>query len=79
MDNIFIISAIVSVVFTISKFLEMKFLDSESKKPIKMLVRDSLIVYFSVIFSNFLIEQLFPNVNIINETQPSVFTSEPTF
>lgn len=79
MDNIFVISAIISIIYSIVKFLEMKFIDSENKKPIKFIIRDALIVYFSVIFSNFLIEQTFPNVAVINKTQPNVFTTEPSF
>ena len=81
MDNIFFISAIISVIFTAMKFLEMRFLNSEDKKPIKFLVRDSLLVYFSVFAGNFIIEQIFPNVKLINfnNTQPHVFTAEPSF
>ena len=47
MDNIFIVAAIISLVFFISKFIEMRFVEKETK-PLKLLIRDSLLVYFSV-------------------------------
>ena len=54
MDNIFFIAAITSIVFFIAKFIEMRFVEKESK-PLKFLIRDSLLVYFSVVFGNFVI------------------------
>ena len=59
MQNIFVIAGIISVIFFIVKFIEMRFVDKESK-PLKFLIRDSLLVYFSVIAGNFIIEQLKP-------------------
>lgn len=81
MENIFIISFIISVIFTLMKILEMKFLESEHKKPLKYLIRDSLLVYFSVIVGDFIIEQISPTINKIVQTnsQPSAFLSEPSF
>ena len=37
MDNIFVIAAIISVIFIIAKFLEMRFIEKESK-PLKLLI-----------------------------------------
>jgi hypothetical protein len=37
MDNIFIIAAVISTVFLILKFIEMRFVDAESK-PLKLLL-----------------------------------------
>ena len=47
MDNIFIIAAIISIIFVIGKFIEMRFIEKESK-PLKLLIRDALLVYISV-------------------------------
>jgi hypothetical protein len=80
MDNIFIIAAVISVIFLISKFIEMRFIDKESK-PLKILIRDALLVYFSVVFGNFVIDQVNPimkNTIIGNATTP-VFTDNPGF
>ena len=38
MDNIFIIAAIISVIFVIAKFIEMRFIEKEAK-PLKFLIR----------------------------------------
>lgn len=80
MDNIFIIAAVISIVFFISKFIEMRFIDAENK-PLKLLIRDTLLVYFSVIFGYFIIEQINPILDTasVNLTTPQVFTGNPEF
>lgn len=79
MDNIFLVAGIISVIFFIAKFLEMRHIDNEPK-PLKILVRDSLLVYVSVVAGNFILEQLTP---VINETVapgvPLAFTDNPPF
>ena len=78
MDNIFIVAALVSFVFFICKFIEMRFIEKESK-PLKLLVRDTLLVYFSVLVGNFVVEQLKPAIKEGGGTAPSVFTDNPDF
>ena len=82
MDNIFIIAGIISVVFLIVKFLEMRFIEKESK-PLKFLVRDALVVYFSVVIGNFVLDQINPIMRsgIINPGSKvtPVFTDNPEF
>lgn len=80
MDNIFIIATVISIVFLISKFIEMRFIDNESK-PLKLLIRDTLLVYFSVISGYFIMEQLKPVLETVGETisAPQVFTGNPEF
>ena len=80
MDNIFIIAMVISIVFLISKFIEMRFIDNESK-PLKLLIRDNLLVYFSVISGYFIMEQLKPVLEIAGEavSTPQVFTDNPEF
>lgn len=80
MDNIFLIAGIISVIFFIAKFLEMRYVEEESK-PLKILVRDSLLVYVSVVLGGFILDQLNP---VINETEilssvPLAFTDNPPF
>jgi len=79
MDNIFVTAAIISVIFIIAKFIEMRFVDKESK-PLKLLIRDALLVYISVIMGYFILGQLKP---IIQEggviSTPQVFTGNPEF
>ena len=80
MKNIFVISGIISFVFLIAKFIEMRFIEKESK-PLKFLIRDSLLVYFSVIVGYFIIDQLksvIQNGGEISKSVP-VFTDNPEF
>jgi hypothetical protein len=79
MDNIFLVAGIISVIFFIAKFLEMRYIDKEPK-PLKILIRDALLVYVSVVAGDFISNQLNP---VINETvapiAPLAFTDNPPF
>ena len=80
MDNIFLFATIISVIFFIAKFLEMRFIEKESK-PLKLLIRDTLVVYISVMVGYFIIDQLKPVVMdaIQTNTQPLAFIDNPPF
>ena len=58
----------------------MRFIDNESK-PLKLLIRDTLLVYFSVISGYFIMEQLKPVLETVGEniSAPQVFTDNPEF
>jgi len=80
MTSIFVVAGVISVIFLLAKFLEMRYIEKESK-PLKFLIRDALVVYFSVIMSNFVMEQL--NTVMVtsgggNKSTP-VFTDNPVF
>jgi len=81
MDNIYIISGIIAFVFFLGKFIEMRFIERESK-PLKTIVKDTLLVYVCTIIAFIILEQLKP---IIQETSGSApmtqiaFTDNPTF
>jgi hypothetical protein len=80
MENIFIFAAIISIIFFITKFIEMRFVEKESK-PLKLLIRDALLVYFSVVAGHFIIGQINPllrggsNSSLVTP----VFTDNPGF
>jgi hypothetical protein len=79
--NTFVIAGIISFVYFIVKFIEMRFVDKESK-PLKFLIRDSLLVYFSVVVGLFVTEQLKPVIQEGGENailNPAVFTDNPGF
>lgn len=80
MNNIFIIAAVIAFIFLLAKFLEMRFVDKENK-PVKLLVRDALLVYFSVISGYFILEQLKSTGQTggQNITTTPVFTDNPGF
>ena len=77
MENIFVTATIISVVFLVSKFIEMRFIEKESK-PLKILIRDALVVYISVIFGDFIIRQVNPVIHSAAKVTP-VFTDNPGF
>jgi len=77
MTNIFVNSAVISIIFFIIKFLEMRFIEKESK-PLKILIRDSLVVYFSVIAGHYLLIQINPIMHTGGSTQ-QIFTDNPDF
>lgn len=79
MDNIFLVAGIISVIFFVAKFLEMRYVDNEPK-PLKFLIRDSLLVYVSVVLGSFIIDQLKPVINEIEiPVTPLAFTDNPPF
>lgn len=79
MENIFFIATIISIVFLVFKFLEMRFVEKESK-PLKFLIRDTILVYTSVILGSFVLDQLKP---VLSEVEgggtPAVFVDNPSF
>jgi len=76
MYNIFIIASVISITFFLIKFFEMRFLEKESK-PLKILLKDSILVYFSVIISIFFVQQFQPLT--INGVKTPIFTDNPGF
>jgi hypothetical protein len=79
MSNIFVVAAFISITFLLAKFLEMRYIEKESK-PLKLLIRDSFVVYFSVIIANFVMEQINPVLKggTVAKVTP-VFTDNPGF
>lgn len=79
MDNIFLMAGMISVIFFIGKFLEMRYVDEEPR-PFKLLIRDSLMVYISVVAGFFIIDQLKPIIDKVEvPVVAPVFTDNPTF
>ena len=77
--NIFLFAGIISVTYFILKFVEMRFIEKENK-PLKYLIRDSLLVYFSVITGDFMVKQITPFMDETTTTStPIVFTDNPGF
>jgi len=77
--SIFVIAAIISITFLVVKFLEMRYVEKESK-PLKLLIKDTLLVYFSVIIAHFIIDQINPVMTGGNGKKITpVFTDNPAF
>lgn len=79
MTSIYVIAGIISITFLVVKFLEMRYIEKESK-PLKLLIRDTLIVYFSVIIAHFVMDQMNPIMTAGSTKQITpVFTDNPAF
>lgn len=80
MSSVFIIAGTIAITYLLSKFLEMRYIEKESK-PLKLLIRDTLIVYFSVIIANFIMDQLTSGIETTGGGKKitPVFTDNPSF
>ncbi len=79
MSNLFINAGAVAILFLIVKFIEMRFIDKENK-PVKELIKDTMIVYICVLAGYYLLEQLSPMMETVTGTiSPAVFTGNPEF
>ena len=77
--NVFLFAGIISVIFVLAKLAEMKFIDKEPK-PMKLLVRDSLVVYVSVVLGDFMLDQVMPFIEPSKiSSSPEVFVDAPDF
>ena len=66
---------VISFIFLIAKFIEMRFITKENVPP-KILVRDALLVYAAVIASHYIMAQL---NNKSTKEIVEVFTDNPSF
>lgn len=76
MDNYFVTGGIVAIVYALFKFAEMRLVLKENK-PIKDLVRDTVLVYLSSVVALFVSDQLTPAV--VGKNQASAFLGKPEF
>ena len=73
----FMNAAVVAIIYFLFRLFEMRIILKENK-PLKSVLRDSLLVYLSVLAGDFLLDQLSPLANGL-PSQPSVFTNDPEF
>ena len=88
MEKMFILSIIVTCLFVFIKVLEMKFVDKEWK-PLKIIIRDAVIVFVSSLVGGFLLFQVDSSVtdflNVVTENKSfnmsatQIFTDDPGF
>ena len=80
MENIFIIASLISFFYIIIKFIEMRFIEKDNK-PLKVLIKDTLVVYLCVLLGNFIVEQINPALlgEDVTNTVTQVFTDNPGF
>lgn len=75
MNNQFINSFIISVLYLVIKFVQMRFVDKKNK-PIKELASDTLMVYISVLFGFYALQTI-EKSDFTEQTQ--IFTGSPDF
>jgi hypothetical protein len=80
-----VIGVVVAVVYFLLKFIEMRFVDSDNQKPVKVLVRDSIVVCISAVLAVFILNQ-FENISGGGSgssgggsSTPAVFVDTPGF
>lgn len=88
MENIFLEGFVISIIYVILNFLEMRYYQTTNvendenikNKGLKDIFKEGLIVYLSVIFGIFIIKQFKPEVEkIMNDAPPLVFVDSPPF
>jgi hypothetical protein len=57
MTDIFVYALAISTVFFLFKFLEMKMLPDEDKKPLKVVIKETFVVYFASIVGIYMYAQ----------------------
>ena len=73
----FLLASAVAIVYILFRFIEMRYVMKENK-PLKLLFRDTLLVYISALIGNFILNQIVPLQNMMRG-DPKVFTNEPDF
>jgi small-conductance mechanosensitive channel len=59
--KLFVIGVVVAAVYFVLKFMEMRFVEHDSQKPLKVLIRDSIVVCISAVVAVFILNQ-FENI-----------------
>jgi hypothetical protein len=77
MEKYLIHSGIIAFIYLLMKFVEMRITKNEAK-PMKELIRDTVIVYLSAIIGLYIIEEFMPS-NAVVKTVTNVFTDMPSF
>ena len=73
----FLLASAVAIIYILFRFIEMRYVMKENK-PLKILFRDTLLVYISALIGNFVLNQIVPLQNIMS-SDPKVFTNDPDF
>ena len=75
-SSVFLTAVAVAVSYLIFRFIEMRIILKENK-PLKILARDTLIVYLSVLLGTFVMEQF--GSSSMGKKMTEVFTNTPEF
>jgi hypothetical protein len=77
MNNVFAQAGIIAVLYLLLRFGEMRLILKENK-PIKLLMRDTIIVFLSAVIGMYIIEEFLLQSKVI-KSAPNAFIDNPTF
>jgi hypothetical protein len=78
MEKYIIHSGIIAFIYLLMKFVEMRIVIKEAK-PVKELIRDTVIVYLSAMVGLYIIDEFMPSGDSVKKTITNVFTDMPGF
>jgi hypothetical protein len=76
MDNVYLTALAIAFVFMLVKFIDMRYVSKENK-PLKVIIIDTIVVYFSVLAGSFIIDQFGEKTKGL--TEAPVFVDRPKF
>jgi len=79
MTDMFIYALAIATVFFLFKFLEMKFLPDDEKKPLKIVIKETLIVYFASIVGIYMYSQFDSKELKVGGKNTMAFVDKPAF
>jgi hypothetical protein len=89
MENVFILGALVTILFCLTKFLEIRILKTQESRPLKEIVRDALVVlvcsmtgafgffHFQTYITDFF--NVVTETKVLNAANTQIFTDVPAF
>lgn len=77
MEKYIIHSGIIAFIYLLLKFVELRITQKEVK-PVKELIRDTIIVYLSAMVGLYIINEFMPTTSVV-KTVTNVFTDSPGF
>lgn len=78
-NNKYVVAGAICFVFFLFKFMEMRFFDKENK-PLKELVKETILVFFSTLCAFFVLDQLGHVIPVeAKAVSPPIFTGGPEF
>ena len=75
-ESPFMLSATISVIYLLLRFLEMRFILKEMK-PLKTLIRDALLVYLSTLSGFYMLQHIAPITK--SSVSTAAFINDPDF
>ena len=79
MQDKLLVSLIISVIYVIFKFMDMRFVQKDNKTPPKMVAKESVYSFISCLGGLYLVEYFGVFSEIMPNKQTSAFLDEPNF